>query len=155
MVVYLLNNLKYYMMGIWRVCGGNSGIEICRGWWRYWGEKVWRKNIILTWDWPPRGCGDGPEMVGLDQDHCSRSRTHTSLLLIRDQWRAGGHGETKHTQWQIHTHNFQHCKTTKPDSFWNDFLSRHSHYNLPTLFPNTTTVLIPSVWTDVCQVVQL
>lgn len=72
-------------------------------WWRYRREKVGSESVILTWDWPPRGWGDGPEMVGLDQDHCSRSRTHTSLLLIRDQWREQGDTVSqKHTPWQIH-----------------------------------------------------
>lgn len=38
----------------------------------------------LTCDWPPRGWGEGPAMGGLDQDHCSRSRTQTSLLLKQE-----------------------------------------------------------------------
>lgn len=38
-----------------------------------------------TCDWPPRGWGEGPAMGGLDQDHCSRSRTQTSLLLKHEE----------------------------------------------------------------------
>lgn len=48
--------------------------------------RDWRAWV--TWDWPPRGWGDGPLTAGLDQDHCSRSRSHTSLLLRH-----------KHTSW--------------------------------------------------------
>lgn len=40
-------------------------------------------SSITICDWPPRGWGDGPAMGGLDQDHCSRSRTQTSLLICR------------------------------------------------------------------------
>lgn len=74
---------------------------------------------------------------------------------------SGEQGDTvrqnTHSDRFTHTRNFQHRKTTKPDSFWNYFLllSRHPHYKLSALFPNTTTVFIPSVWTDVsgCAIV--